>query len=351
MVLCFPYLNYKNKTMKTKNNSLVVQDNSLINSCYSLSLIEKRIILLAICQSSKDGVEINADNTITIHASEYMKVFDMQKQASYMALKEASNTLFDRYIPTQGLTALGNIKKLKIRWINLIGYSDNEGIIEIRFNPEIIPLLGYLKDRASFTKYFLEDVAKMTSVHAIRLYELIIAWRTTHKTPLIKLEDLRLKLGIDEGKYKAIKDFKKYVLEVAINQINEHSNIRVEVEQHKKGRSISGFTFTFVELSNPERDPNTRDWINEPQPKKAKRLPEYIFNDDAIQNIFKNISRALKADGHNTEEAKKLFAKVEIDEAYNAIIDKYKLVDANKNPINEITFREKLSELFSIKSN
>lgn len=337
--------------MTTKNNSLIIQDNSLINSCYSLSLIEKRIILLAICQSSEDGVEINADKTITIHASKYMSVFNMQKQASYMALKEASNTLFDRYIPTQGLTALGNIKKLKIRWINLIGYSDNEGTIEIRFNPEIIPLLGYLKDRTSFTKYFLEDVAGMTSVHAIRLYELIMAWRKVHKTPLIKLDDLRLKLGIEPHEYKRMYDFKKYVLEVAINQINEHSNIRVEVEQHKKGRSISGFTFTFVELSNPERDPKTIDWVNEPQPKKAKALPEYIFNDDAIQSIFKNISRALKADGHNTEETKKLFAKVEIDEAYNAITNNYKIVDANKNPINEITFREKLSELFGIKSN
>lgn len=65
-------------------------------------------------------------------------------------------------------------------------------------------------------------------------------------------------------------DFKKYVLEFAINQINEHSNIRIECEQHKKGRSIIDFSFTFIELKG--RYPNTIDWVNESQskPKREK---------------------------------------------------------------------------------
>jgi plasmid replication initiation protein len=38
-------------------------------------------------------------------------------------------------------------------------------------------------------------------------------------------------------------DFKKRVLEPSIKQINEHTDITVTYEQHKKGRVISGFSF------------------------------------------------------------------------------------------------------------
>ncbi len=38
---------------------------------------------------------------------------------------------------------------------------------------------------------------------------------------------------------------KKYVLDIALKQVNEHTDITVKVEQHKTGRSITGFSFSF----------------------------------------------------------------------------------------------------------
>ena len=40
-------------------------------------------------------------------------------------------------------------------------------------------------------------------------------------------------------------DFKKRVLDPSINQINDKTDIKVKVEQHKTGRTISGFSFKF----------------------------------------------------------------------------------------------------------
>ena len=59
-------------------------------------------------------------------------------------------------------------------------------------------------------------------------------------------------------------DFKKRVLEPAIKQINEHTDITVKVEQHKIGRSIKGFSFKFKQKPQPKsveinRDLNTAD--------------------------------------------------------------------------------------------
>jgi plasmid replication initiation protein len=64
-------------------------------------------------------------------------------------------------------------------------------------------------------------------------------------------------------------DFKKRVLEPSIKQINEHTDIIVTYEQHKKGRIISGFSFKFKQKQqaktektiDPKRDPNTPDFF------------------------------------------------------------------------------------------
>jgi plasmid replication initiation protein len=47
-------------------------------------------------------------------------------------------------------------------------------------------------------------------------------------------------------------NFKNRVLDPAIKQINEHTDITVKVEQHKTGRSITGFSFKFKQNHKPK---------------------------------------------------------------------------------------------------
>ena len=64
-------------------------------------------------------------------------------------------------------------------------------------------------------------------------------------------------------------DFKVRLLEPSIKQINEHTDILVTYEQHKKGRTITGFSFKFkqkqqpqtIKSVDPKRDPNTPDFF------------------------------------------------------------------------------------------
>ena len=79
----------------------------------------------------------------------------------------------------------------------------------------------------------------------LSLYEILITWRSTGKTPLITLSDFRQKIGVLDTEYKLMYDFKKYVLDIALKQVNEHTDITVKVEQHKTGRSITDFSFSF----------------------------------------------------------------------------------------------------------
>ena len=96
-----------------------------------------------------------------------------------------------------------------------------------------------------FTTYELKQVSQLTSRYATRLYELLIAWRSTGKTPIFEVDTFKKQLGIAEDEYTRSDNFKRRVLEIAISQINTFTDITVKLEQHKTGRSISGYSFIF----------------------------------------------------------------------------------------------------------
>ena len=73
----------------------------------------------------------------------------------------------------------------------------------------------------------------------------MIAWREVGKTPIFEIADFRSKLGLSLDDYPRLDTFKRRVLESAVKQVNEHTDIIVTVEQHKDGRSICGFSFSF----------------------------------------------------------------------------------------------------------
>ena len=78
----------------------------------------------------------------------------------------------------------------------------------------------------------------------MRLYELLIQWKTAVKTPVFELSLFRGQMGLNDGEYKAMNDFKKRVLDLAVNEINEKTDLTVSYTQEKKGRLIHGFKFT-----------------------------------------------------------------------------------------------------------
>ncbi|WP_180012503.1 replication initiation protein RepM [Acinetobacter sp. YH16055] len=240
---------------------LVVKDNALINASYNLDLVEQRLILLAIVEARESGKGINANDPLTVHAESYINQFGVHRNTAYQALKDACNDLFARQFSYQKINERGNIENYRSRWVSEIGYVDNEAVVKLIFAPAIVPLITRLEEH--FTKYELQQVSNLSSAYAVRLYELLIAWRSTGSTPVIELSDFRQRIGVLDTEYKRMERFKTSVLELAIKQINEHTDITVKYEQHKRGRSISGFSFTFKQKKkdNPpiERDPNTLD--------------------------------------------------------------------------------------------
>ena len=241
---------------------LVVKDNSLINASYTLSLVEQRLVLLAIIEARETGKGIDTDTFLEIHAQHYADRFHVDVKNTYAMLSEAVMTLFNRQVTYMTMDEKRNKpEKRVVRWVSGISYVEGAGIVKLRFAPEVVPLITRLEQ--NFTSYELMQVSNL-NLYATRLYELLVCWRSTGKTPIIEIGEFRSRIGLQEHEYKPMNNFKNRVLEPAIKQINEHTDITVKVEQHKTGRSITGFSFKFKQKQQPKsiesnRDPNTTD--------------------------------------------------------------------------------------------
>ena len=239
---------------------LVVKDNALINASYNLDLVEQRLILLAIVEARGSGRGINANDPLEVHAESYVNQFNVARQTAYQALKDACKDLFARQFSYQEVNKRGNIENVLSRWVSEIRYIDDEATVKLIFAPAIVPLITRLEEQ--FTKYELQQISDLSSAYAVRLYELLIAWRSTGQTPVIELAEFRQKIGVLDDEYTRMGNFKDRVLNLAIAQVNEHTDIKVKCEQHKKGRNISGFSFTFKQkkvVTTDSKSPSQTD--------------------------------------------------------------------------------------------
>ena len=232
-------------------SELVVKDTALINASYTLDLAEQRLILLAIIEARNSGQGITHDSLLRIHASNYAKQFGVNDKTAYTVVKDASKGLFDRYVTYHDKNPKnGKDRSFHCRWVDKIGVEPDSGIVYMRFTSDVVPLITRLESH--FTSYEIEKVANLSSSYAIRLYELCAAWREQGFTQRYKIDDLRQKLGVEPEKYKAMNNFKARVIDLAIKQINQHTDITVKYEQHKLGRKITAMSFIFKVKKAPE---------------------------------------------------------------------------------------------------
>ena len=233
--------------MNKSKKDLVVKDNALINASYYLSLTEQRLILLAIIQARAE--KLTNSNEFKVRVSSYINAYGVQDATAYEAIKKATETLRTRYFTFERVVD-GEPEKVVSNWVQSIAYAENSSYIKIKFTDDVMPLITQLEKH--FTSYELEQVKDLTSIYAIRLYEMMMQWRSSGQTQQIPIDELRYKLGIEPDEYKQMVNFKTKVLDFAINQINEHTDIKASYEQHKEGRSITGFTFTFKPKQKPK---------------------------------------------------------------------------------------------------
>lgn len=290
---------------------LIVKSNKLIQALQSLSLSETRLLQIAIIDARETGKGLSTDEPLELNATRYAEAFNISPDAAYLALIEAEESLFKR----QFTITNDDGSVTKSRWIQDANYKKGQGRIFVTLTRIVIEHVTKIDGfEQYFTSYHLKKTSDFKSVYAIRLYELLIQWRSTGKTPVFEINKFRDQLGIGVNEYTRMEAFKRRVLEIAIEQVNEFSDITVKYDQQKKGRSISGFSFTFKQKKLANGAISRQKGINLPVKmtdaqrhlfaNKLSRLPEmnnYSQGTESFEQFAVRIAEMLQ-DSNKFEE-------------------------------------------------
>jgi len=263
---------------------LVVKSNRIVEASYRLTLNEQRIILYSICRAREEQKGLFPNLPVTITAETFAKQFPgVDKSNVYGQLKDAMDALYDRSVTYYDIDPETGFERVnKTRWISRASYVDGSGRVQVIFTQDVIEHITRLE--AEFTSYQLEKVGNMTSAHAIRIYEMLAQYREIG-TRELNLKWLRDALQIEPHEYKLTADFKRKILDVAVEQINNHSDLKVSYTPKKTSRAITDFIFKIKDKNAPVKSkksttPSDQAARDELEKHGQQRIDAYVDDEE-----------------------------------------------------------------------
>jgi Initiator Replication protein len=212
-------------------NKLVTKSNKLIEANYKLGVVEQKIIL---CLASNIHPKDSDFKTYTLPIKEFTNLLGLKGTPKYTELRKITKELMQKVFEVRI-----NKKVIQVAWLSYVAYNESEGTIDIRFDPFLRPYLMELKKE--FTSYKLENVVKLKSSYAIRIYELLKQYEKIQERTFL-LDQLRKLLGAEDI-YPAYGNFKQRVLLPAQKELEKKTDISFQIEEVKKGRKVAKVKF------------------------------------------------------------------------------------------------------------
>jgi plasmid replication initiation protein len=177
----------------------------------------------------------------TLSAKDFSEQFGIDIKNSYRILKQAANKLMKTDITIEKPELF---ETWRINVCEMAKYNEKDGTITIEFTQRI---MEYLKQRTkNFTLYNLNEVANLTSLSAIRLYELIQQFNTTTGYLIHTIEQWRDIFGITPQFYKSYSDLKRKIFVQAMDEINTKTGYKLVLTEEKEGRKVIRVRFDFT---------------------------------------------------------------------------------------------------------
>lgn len=214
----------------SKNDKLIYQHNVITSGRYDYSACMLDILFMVLSCLKKDKLEY----TIHVHDIEAIT----GRKWNLKQLREATESIGSRMFEIE------TPKKISQLWLfSKVDYLIGTGSFSVKLNDEALPYFFELKN--NFTALQLKSVLNCSSKYAKRLYGIACQWRSIG-SKRFEIEELKKMLGLIDKKgneqFERISQFKEYVLDIAKKQINENSDIEIDFELKKKGRSFEWVT-------------------------------------------------------------------------------------------------------------
>lgn len=228
--------------------NLVTLSNALIRAGCSLTLAEKRIVMLAVSKLNPlKPVPVQTFKT-KITAAEYAETYDLDMNTAYDQLKTASKNLFNRTLVFFEPSYRRNGKPLKslrieMRWIGRATYHEGEAWVELAWWHEILPHLMGLKKQ--FTEYQLRQATALRSIYSWRLLELLMRFKSTGWAEYA-IDDFSTSMQATEKQKADFNNIRRRIIEPAVKELIEKDGWLIDWQTIKAGRKVKALRFDFT---------------------------------------------------------------------------------------------------------
>lgn len=278
------------KITKLDTNRKLKQSNNLVEARYKLTVYEQRMII-AIC--SQIGNYDDELPIVKIRVDDLAAFCQFTGTNKYNLVKTVARKLRNRSLeytkPEGGWYITG--------WINSADYKAGQGIIEFSFDERIKSEL--LQLQSAFVLTDSQLLMKFDRDYSVRMYFLLKKWlKLRDITKELKFFRERFELGKTYDKLSNLKD---KVIEPALKEINEKSDIKVRHEYIKEGRAFTKIRF-IIEFKDKS--------------KQAEEAPKLAYMEKVIESKEEKEEMQVNFGGKNksADNSKATVSVVEISE-------------------------------------
>lgn len=212
------------KIAKQKSGVIRAKSDFFRTARYGLTLAEHRIVYIALLMGQQNGTPFEPQ---TISISDFIDLCGLKGQSAYHTVRELSKKMLTKVVEVTYKDNDG-LHLLQCQWLSGIQYHAKNGTVTITPNKMLQPFF----EGKPFTDTEFCFLIKFTSQYAERLYEVLKAF--AYK-PLVDfdLDDLRKRLAVPANQYPNYNNLKKRVLEPAIADICEYTDIDVSIKEQR----------------------------------------------------------------------------------------------------------------------
>lgn len=256
-------------TTRIERRLSVVKHNDIVQKArYQLDVVQQKTILYLI--SKIDSVNDEHFAPITVDTKDLCEIMGIEYCGKNLeTLKEALKKLSDKSLWVD----TGDQIRL-MRWLQRVDIKKGERKVKIQFDELMSPYLLKIKNR--FFQYELINVLAMKCKYSIRLYEMLKS-REAMGSWTVELDEFKKIVGADEQKaYENYKLFRQRVLDPAIIEICNYSDLTVSYRTKREDRKIKWIIFEMVDISDEDWTEGRRREINREIAFKNISVPEVV---------------------------------------------------------------------------
>lgn len=213
----------------------VVKSNPLVQQArFNLTVTEQKLVIYLISKIRPDATELEP---VELSFKDFADICGVQIEGgSYQAyIKQLLMNLRN----TARWVRLENGWQAPFSWIDGTPVVTDYGTVIVQLNKLLTPYLVQLREQ--YTQYKMMYILPMQSKYSVRIYEFLKSYQGLETEIIVPLDALK-KLLIAET-YDKYKDFRINVLDRAMDEINQYTDISVTYRPVKKGRKVDKIAF------------------------------------------------------------------------------------------------------------